>query len=256
MSSRTWTRAALSSETRALSGTCWRLVEAQHRVSTLKLVDTLDEQAQLESLIEQTKPPVPPECRHLHYLLATPFRYGSPYPGGSRFRRAGLTRGVCYASAKPATAIAETTFHRLLFFAESPATPWPANAGEFTAFSVRYRTRHALDLMVPPLSADRAAWTHLTDYARCHALADTAREAAIDLIRYESVRDPERGANVAILSCKAFASDAPNERQTWRIQLGASGVRAVCEFPDARLEFSREAFAQDARIAGLAWERG
>jgi len=82
-----------------------------------------------------------------------------------------------------------------------------------------------------------------------------AREAAIDLIRYESVRDPAHGANVAILSCKAFASDAPNERQTWRIQLGASGVRAVCEFPDARLAFPRDAFAQDSRIANLTWDR-
>lgn len=255
MSSRTWTRDALSSESRALSGACWRVVEAQHRVSTLKLVDTLDEQAVLESLIEQTKPQVPPACRHLHYLLATPFRYGSPYPRGSRFRRAGLTPGVYYASAMPATAIAETAFHRLLFFAESPATPWPANAGEFTAFSARYRTRQALALMLAPLSADRAAWTHFTDYARCQALADAARDAAIDLIKYESVRDPAHGANFAILGCKAFASDAPNERQTWRIQLGASGVRAVCEFPDARLEFAREAFAEDARIAGLSWDR-
>ena len=44
----------------------------------------------LESLIEETKPALPPECRHLHYLLATPFRYGS-YPRGSRFRRAGAS---------------------------------------------------------------------------------------------------------------------------------------------------------------------
>ena len=92
------------SERRRLSGACWRVVEAQHKVSTLKLVDTLAEQTLLEGLIEQTKPPVPPECRHLHYLLATPFRYGSPYPRGSRFRRAGLTPGVFYASETAATA--------------------------------------------------------------------------------------------------------------------------------------------------------
>src|SRR3954449_10967826 len=94
MSSRTWTPAALSSERRTLSGLCWRVVEAQHRVSTLKLVDTLAEQELLERLIEETKPAVPPECRHLHYLLATPFRYGAAYPTGSRFRRDGHTDGV------------------------------------------------------------------------------------------------------------------------------------------------------------------
>ena len=191
MSSPTWTPAALSSERRALSGTCWRVVEAQHKVSTLKLVDTMAEQAVLEALIERTKPPVPPECRRLHYLLATPFRYGSPLPRGSRFRRAGLTPGVYYASARPGTAIAETAFSRLLFFAESPATPWPANAGEYTAFSADFATKRGLDVMKPPLARDRRSWTDPVDYAACQALADAARSASVEAIRYESVRDPE-----------------------------------------------------------------
>jgi hypothetical protein len=256
MSSRIWTPAALSSECRTLSGLCWRVVEAQHRVSTLKLVDTLDEQALLESLIETTKPAVPPECRHLHYLLWTPFRYGSPYPRRSRFRRAGFAPGIYYASAKPATAIAEAAFHRLLFFAESPETPWPTNAAEFTAFSVPYRNVRGLDLTKPPLAPDEAAWTHVIDYQSCQALADAAREATIALIRYRSVRDPDRGMNVAILTCSAFARDQPAERQTWRIQFGPSGARAVCEFPEGRLEFTRAAFAADPRIAALTWERG
>ena len=76
MSSSTWTPAALSSERRRLAGRCWRLVEAQHIVSTLKLVDSADEQDVLDAMIDGTKPPVPPECRHLDYLLYTPFRYG------------------------------------------------------------------------------------------------------------------------------------------------------------------------------------
>jgi hypothetical protein len=255
MSSRIWTPAALSAELRALSGTCWRVVEAQHKVSTLKLVDTLAEQAVLEGLIEQSKPPIPPECRHLHYLLATPFRYGSAYPRGSRFRRAGMTPGVYYASARVDTAIAETAFSRLLFFAESPATPWPANPGEFTAFSARFATRHGLDATSSPLSVDRASWTHPTDYASCQALAEAARAAAVEVIRYESVRDPAHRANVAVLACPAFRSIEPIERQTWRIQLGASGARALCEFPEARLELGRDAFAADPRIAGLNWDR-
>ncbi|MEQ8514082.1 MAG: RES family NAD+ phosphorylase, partial [Chromatocurvus sp.] len=85
-------------------------------MSTLRLVDTLDEQSLLEDILEETKPPVPTECIGLHYLYMTPFRYGS-YPDGSRFRRAGKTPGVYYASESPRTAIIETAFHRLLFFA-------------------------------------------------------------------------------------------------------------------------------------------
>ena len=256
MSSPTWTPGALSSERRALSGVCWRLVEAQHRVSTLKLVDTLAEQALLEALIEETKPRVPPECAHLHYLLATPFRYGAAYPRGSRFRRAGMTPGVYYASEHAETAIAEAAFARLLFFSESPDTPWPANAGEFTAFAADVATKRGLDLTRPPLSRDRAAWTDPIDYAACQGLADAARAAAIEAIRYESVRDPRHRANVALLTCAVFTAREPHERQTWRLLLGPRGVHAICEFPDARLEFPRGAFAADARIKTLVWERG
>src|SRR3954464_5652255 len=107
----TWTPAALSSERRRLAGGCWRLVEAQHRVSTMKLVDTLAEQSLLETIVDASKPPLPPECVHLHYLLSTPFRYGAPYPAGSRFRRAGHTPGVFYASRATSTAVAELAFH-------------------------------------------------------------------------------------------------------------------------------------------------
>ena len=56
-------------------GEVWRLVEAQHRVSTLKLTDSLDEQALLEKILDQTKPPLPPECEGLDYLLAACRRY-------------------------------------------------------------------------------------------------------------------------------------------------------------------------------------
>ena len=230
------------------------MVESQHRVSTLKLVDTLPEQDRLEQLLEESKPRLPADCRHLHYLLATPFRYGAPYPEGSRFRRAGLTPGVFYASRTPATAVTEVAFHRLLFFADSPGTPWPDNAGEFTAFSTRYRTAAALDLAAPPLDRDRSAWTHSTDYAPCQALAGAARTAGIEVLRYASARD-ERGTNIALLTWRAFGSPAQIDRQTWRIHLGQSGVRAICTFPETQLEFPRTAFATHPRIAALAWER-
>jgi hypothetical protein len=249
----TWTPAALSSSVRRLSGHCWRVVEAQHVVSTLKLVDTLAEQVLLEQLLEASKPPVPPECRHLHYLLATPFRYGAPYPGGSRFRRAGFTPGVFYASVRVGTAIAEMAFRRLLFFAESPGTPWPVNAGEYTAFAVRYRTPAGLDLAAPPLARDAARWTHPTDYAPCQALAEAARAAGVEVLRYQSARDP-KGQNVALLTCRAFGSREPVARQTWRLHLAPAGVRALGD--DARLAFGRDTFAADPRVAAMDWERG
>ena len=254
MSSSTWTPAALSSNARAVLGLCWRMVEAQHHVSTLKLVDTLPEQAILESLIDGAKPPVPPECRHLNYLLFTPFRYGA-YPTGSRFRRAGLTEGVFYGAEAPKIAAAEMAFHRLLFFVESPATPWPTNPAEYTAFAAEYGTERAIDLAQNPLNSQSMQWSDPTDYSHCQALANNARLAMIDVIRYRSVRDPNNGLNIAILSCRAFTKANPIDHQTWRIHLSSSGVHVVCESPIWGVTFDRQTFAKDPRIAALTWER-
>jgi hypothetical protein len=96
-----WTPPALASEARAWAGDLWRVVESQSRVATLKLVDTLDEQAILEAELEGSKPLIPASCVHLDTLLATPFRY-APYrvakPGGAgqskgSFRPIPSTRG-------------------------------------------------------------------------------------------------------------------------------------------------------------------
>ncbi len=251
--SRPTQRASLDAQTHAVSGTCWRIVEGQHHVSTLALVDSVAEQERLEQLIEATKPTLPVACRGLDYLLFTPFRY-RPYPHGSRFRRAGLTPGVFYASAQVETAIAEAAFYRLLFFAESPATPWPANASEHTAFSVKYGGK-TLDLTRPPLARQRARWMHPTDYAGCQDLADKARAAEVEVLRYASVRDPQHRTNVALLTCRAFRAKAPADRQSWRIRVSPSGAQALREFPKASLDFARDAFAADARLSALKWER-
>lgn len=239
--------AALSSSRFAYRGEGWRVVEAQHHVSTLKLVDSLAEQALLEDVLEASKPPVPPQCAGLDYLLATPFRYG-PYPHGSRFRRAGRTPGVFYAAERVETALAEMAFYRLLFFAEAPGTALPANAADYTAFAAALATDAAIDLTRPPFEAEAARWTHPTAYAACQELADQARGAGIDLLRYRSVRDPGGGANLAVLECAVFAKKAPTRRQSWKIRIGKTGVQALCEHPRRSLEFSRAGFAADPRL--------
>ena len=245
-----WTPAALSSEAGPISGRYWRLVEAQHQVSTLKLVDTLEEQALLETLLEESKPALPPECAGLDYLLATPFRYGAIYPYGSRFRRAGRTLGVFYASEQIETALAEMSFYRLLFFSDSPGTPLPANAAEYTAFAAAIATKQAVDLTLPPLERDREAWADPVNYEACQSLADAARAGKVDAILYQSVRDPKGGKNIALLTANAFAAREPVERQTWRIRLSPTGVQALCEFPKARLGFARSDFGDDPRMRG------
>jgi len=254
MSSSTWTASALLSRTRPLSGSFWRVVEAQHVVSTMKLTDSLEDQAILEDLIEETKPPVPPNCIGLDFLLMTPFRYSRLNPWGSRFRRPNAEAGVFYAAEYPETAIAETVFHRLKFFADSPDTPWPQNASEYTAFSVEVHSECAIDLTA--FSPDELTdILDPSDYGAGQVLSETAREAGIELIKYPSVRAPEHRANVAVLTPAAFAKSEPIDRRTWRIYLDSNGARAICESPSLSLAFGRDAFSADPRMASFVWDR-
>lgn len=253
MSSITLTAGELESSAQSADGRCWRFVEAQHRTSTLKLTDTLEEQKRLEEILDNTKPHIPDDCRHLHFLLYTPFRYGS-YPKGSRFRRQGFTPGVFYGSIWSETAAAEMAFYRLLFYAESPATPWPLNAAQYTAFQVQYAALRSIDLMAKPFHAHADKWRHPADYEDCQALAELARSVKIDAIKYESVR-AKGNMNIALLTCATFAHNEPAARETWHIHLSASGVRLLREAPSFETYYDRKAFAEDPRIDAMKWDR-
>ena len=116
-------------------------------------------------------------------------------------------------------------FRRLLFYADSPETPWPSGASEYTAFAVQYKAAKGLDLAAPPLDRDKPKWTHPTNYGPCQALAGAARDAGVQALRYESARTS--GQNIALLTCAAFASRKPVAQQVWRMHLGPSGARAT-----------------------------
>jgi len=242
-----WTRQELASEARAFAGAAWRAVESQSIVSTLKIVDTLDEQAILERELETSKPAFPAECAGLHFLLATPFRY-APYPAGSRFRRAGQRQGCFYAAELPDTALIEHAFYRVLFFLDSPMTALPRNPLETSAFRVALQATRGINLTGLPLARDAGAWTHLTDYAACQDLADAARAAGIQTIHYRSVRDPSGRTNIAILSPQAFAAPEPEGVETWKVFLRPESVQLVREMPRLTLEVPLSAWRADPRI--------
>lgn len=249
-----WTRDALRSDAKPFTATYWRCVEAQHLVSTLSLVDSLEEQELLEDILEETKPSAPPECQALHYLYMTPFRYGV-YPHGSRFRRAGATPGVFYASSHPETAVIETAFHILLFYADSPDTPFPKNPTEHTVFDVPLSADAAIDLTADPFAGAAAQWRSLTDYADCQALEEAARKEGVDLILYSSVRDPQHRLNGAVLQCSAFGDSRPSQHRSWKLWFNAQGLHAIEEFGDSRMSLAADQFAEDPRLETMIWER-
>ena len=213
MSSITWTPTALAASAFAWAGEAWRVVEAQHAASTMKLVDTAAEQALLETLLEQAKPPLPEAARGLHYLLATPFRY-PPLPRGSRFRAAGEP-GVFYGADQLPTACAELGYWRWRFLRDAPGLA-RIDSVAHTAFRVAIRVGSAIDLREPPLARDRKQWTDPASYAATQALARGARDGGIALVRYQSVRDPGHGGCTALLTPAGFAGKSPKGAvQTW-----------------------------------------
>ncbi len=77
----------------------------------------------------------------------------------------------------------------------------------------------------------------------------------IGVIRCASVRDPQRGTNLALLACSAFSRAKPVNQRIWRIRLSETGAQAVRESPKAGITFDRAAFAADPRIVRLRWQR-
>jgi RES domain len=231
----TWTPRELESNSRRYSRKLWRVVESQHAVSTLRLVDSLAEQAALESILEESKPNLAENTEHLHYLLATPFRYRSQY--GSRFRRA-FDAGVFYGAEQLRTALAEKCFWLSQFMRDSlelhDVKPLPQ-----TAF-VAAVSGKAIDLLQTPWLDSRNRWTQRDDYSATQFLAAAVREAEIALIRYESVRDPEQGACVAVLGPRAFKNPPPLQLQQWFVAVSTAHVTCIAADRSAQWEFSRK----------------
>lgn len=214
MSSTIWTPTAVKSNAAPLQCGLWRAVEAQHRVSTIALVDTLEEQAQLEQILEDSKPSLASSAKGKHYLLSTPFRY-PPLPSGSRFRGP-IDPGVFYGANEIRTACAELGYWRWRFLLDCP-TLEAINAKPQTVFHADIST-NAVDLRKPPFDIDSDFWTHSTNYGHCQQFASVVRETTVEAICYESVRDPQKGGCVAVLTPQAF-TDALIEAQTWLLSV-------------------------------------
>ena len=219
----------------------WRLVEAQHRISTNRLASGTADQAILEQLVEDVKPMLPPAAHGLHYLLATPFRYG--HMKASRFRRAGERPGIFYASEQVGIAVAETAYWRLLFFSRSPGFQPPSAVVEHSAISVPVTLARLIDLTYAPLSDHAALWMDPREYDACQNFAGAARRIAAQAIRYASARDPAHRANVALFDPSGFAASAPKIEQTWHFRFEGGQMTAFAALPsDERHAFTFEQF--------------
>lgn len=204
MSYTTWTSRAVASETVPWKGAVWRLVESQHVASTMKLVDSLDEQLVLERLLDEVEGGFP------------------IYVGGSRFR--GETDpGVFYGAEDVSTCCAEVGYWRLRFLQDAMDLTH-IDPVRHTAFRVRLNTT-SIDLRVGAFAVNRADWEHPDSYVATQFLSRSVREARIGCIRYRSVRDPNGGGCAAVVDPAAFERTQPEQetKQLW-LSVGDRGA--------------------------------
>jgi hypothetical protein len=208
------------------TGRGWRAVEAQHKNATLSLTHgDLKRQSLLEEIIDEVKPPVPPGCEGLPWLIWTPFRYQSPPPAGSRFRRQG-DPGVFYGGETVKTACAEASYWRLRFWVDSRGLNAKQTTMQMTLFEF-HGAGTAIDLTQAPLDNQKADWIHPTSYVATQQLASEARAAGVELIRYASVRDAPEGRCLAILTPKVFKGVTKSflqQQQTWSLYIEPPGL--------------------------------
>lgn len=230
---RAWKPAWFDTGVRIRGAALWRGVEAQHVVSTMRLVDNLEEQLVLEELLEASKPPLPPEARGRHYLIFTPFRYRSPI--ASRFRRVS-DPGVWYGAQELKTACGEVAYWKWRFLMDSDALADQALHTEHSFFEAKVRGRCA-DLAAPPWNSAAHAWRHKTDYSGCQDLADEARKRELDWIRYAAARVPD-GIGGAVLRSEALSLAEALEQQTWACKTSRDGAYLQRAGGGERHEFS------------------
>jgi RES domain len=195
----------------------WRGVEAQHFVSTMKLVDSQGEQEELERILEASKPaPVAPPGQH--YLLSTPFRYPSPHP--SRFRPGGAL-GIWYGAESIETACTELAYWRWRFLIDSDGLRTTELIVEFSLFKAKVKGR-CLDLSADPWDAHRPQWT-ADDYSACLTVAHEARARDVQWIRYWSARHVA-GHCGAVLDSAGLVGIELKKQQTWVCKVSATSA--------------------------------
>lgn len=198
-------------------------MESQEQIATLGYVDTLEEQAMLEDLLETVKPPYPQGSEAYHYLLKTPFRY-PPLRWGSRFGRI-HEPSLFYGGCSIATTLAESAYYRLLFwFSMGAAPPKDKIRTEHSLFAVNYATNKGVRLQATSFEQYQAELAHPQSYAPAQQLGTAMRAAGVEAFEYPSARDPGKGNCVGLFSHTAFAEKTPHGLTRWLCEVGASEV--------------------------------
>lgn len=224
----------------------WRVVESQEQVATTELVNgDLDAQQILESLLDQSKPPVPKSA--FHYLLMTPFRY-PPLKYGSRFGSRDQP-SLFYGSTTINTGLAETAYYRLIFL-EGMQVPFTENIRtDHTLFKVPVKTAQGICLQVKPFNRHRQSISSPTNYTISQQLGHDMRTAGVAAFQFHSARDPEAGINTALFLPAALASKKPTATESWQCVTNCKTVSFSDKLKRGKVfHFYREQFLINGKL--------
>lgn len=231
-----------ASDTKPLNILCQRMVESQESVATNEIVDTLEEQALLEELLEKSKPNLPKATLGLHYLLATPFRY-PPLNWGSRFGVRNQ-RGIFYGSLETRTLLHEVAYYTFVFLNGLRAPlPKPLKT-RHTQFSVVLQADCAVLLNDPKFDDIQSRLRHLSDYTFTQQLGSHMRELGVQAFLFYSARDPDDGLNAGVFDPSCFTGQEPRGEREWFCQVDQSAdeVTFYCPVTKQSAQFSASAY--------------
>ena len=230
-----------------LTGTLYRLVESQEQIATLGYVDTLDEQALLEEMLEDTKPVYKEDLTAYHYLLSTPFRY-PPLKWGSRFG-AIHEPSLFYGGASVDVTLAESAYYRFVFWNSMAGTPIKKQIrSEHSMFSVDYQSQHGVCLHHPPFDHYRHEIANPTQYTQSQQLGSAMRASEVEAFEYSSARDPQQGICIGLFTARALKQKQPKNMSLWLCETAATEVLFKQLASNSITSFKIEAFQVNAQL--------
>lgn len=242
-----WQQCQGAQHIKPIAGSMLRLVESQEQIATLGYVDTLEEQALLEIMLDNTKPQYPEHCQSLHYLLKTPFRY-PPLKWGSRFGQV-HEAGILYGGSSLDVTLAEAAYYRLIFWdSMSGSRPKAQIQTAHTLFSVPYRTQYGVQLQQAPFDSVATILRDRCHYQPTQQLGKAMRGHGVEAFEYPSARDPAAGICIGLFSGKALASNQPADLSAWWCEVSQHGVSFKAANQSQIYHFSRSLFTDQDQL--------
>ncbi|VAW48743.1 hypothetical protein MNBD_GAMMA04-428 [hydrothermal vent metagenome] len=214
------------------------MVESQEKVATMQLVDTLDEQALLESLIESTKPNLIDGQRH--YLIETPFRY-PPLLHGSRFGSR-FEPSIFYGAHTVQSMLYESAYYAFYFWSALETSFENPVINHKTSFEVNVKSPRYVNLCAIQDVEIQQKLRSKTDYGFTQSVGATLRTLQVDAFSYISARSPNESKNIGLFNIKSLTS-APLRQCGWEVKQTAESILFYCRENTAlNAEFQKEIF--------------